>query len=85
MQVGNDEIIWQDPPRSGAGIRSAMATDFVAILRQNPGKWAIKRTARYADAEMQRTLKKLGCEAVNRSNGDGTYTLYARWPEGGAS
>jgi hypothetical protein len=84
------EIVWEDPSPAanghgpgGVGVWQA----FVAELRKHPGKWAVA----YPDAEygakcspLGSRLRKLGCEATQRKRADGTYTLYARWPEDAA-
>jgi hypothetical protein len=70
-------IEWVDAP---PGTQRRDVQGFVAALQANPGQWAIhardtthRGTATY--------LRHLGCQVKERSNGDGTMTVYARWPE----
>lgn len=81
-------VEWKDPPPGETS--PGKWDDDANELRANPGQWAIVRTA-----NERKTLDTLGTtirkgratswlpaksfEAVVRSNGDGTYAVYARY------
>lgn len=75
------DIVWEDPPPStqgGAGTGRLQV--ILAELQKHPGKWAVTHEA--ARSKMAKDgLQKRGCETTTRQNGDGTYRVYARWPE----
>lgn len=79
------DIIWEDPPpRQRGGGRGFDYDGFVAELKKHPGKWAVVRpggaySGAFGDAHQR--LRRCGCDALQRKQPDGTYTLYARWPE----
>jgi hypothetical protein len=71
-------IEWVDPPPPPRG-RYRDVKGFIAKLQANPGQWAVVRKDAPSHNERQ-YLQRCGVEAVSRSNGDGTFTIYARWP-----
>ena len=79
------DIIWEDPPVPTKGPKAEVWPSVVAQLKKHPGKWAIVKTGYVTTnsaGSMQRYLKQTyRCEETYRKQPDGTYTLYARWPE----
>jgi hypothetical protein len=76
------DIVWEDPPTGRA--KPAKWASFAAELKQHPGKWAIAKSGASYDglvSTQSMRLQYLGCETAKRKQPDGTYTLYARWPE----
>jgi hypothetical protein len=69
---------WVDPPPAARGGRRDVK-GFVEKLQANPGQWAVFRKDAPHRADRQ-YLQRWGAEALVRSNGDGTHTVYARWP-----
>lgn len=74
---------WQEPPLSTRGRAGSMQIEQdVTELRANPGRWAIVRSR--VTAEVARSYRKRGCEAVTRSLPGTTpprFDIYARWPD----
>jgi hypothetical protein len=72
-------IRWETPPPKIAD----HITKILEELKKHPGEWAlIQEHSRSTSAPSQ--WRKFGCEAESRSNPDGSYRIYARWPEKGA-
>ena len=70
-----DPLVWEDPPpkkKGGGGRREAM--------RAHPGKWLLwAANAKSSSATLP--LRAGGFETTVRANSDGTWRIYARWPE----
>lgn len=78
------DIVWEDPPASTVGRPGFDYDGLVAELKKHSGKWAVARTGGKHTGSFSSARERLmhrGCEAVQRKQPDGTYTLYARWPE----
>ena len=78
------DVVWEDPPISarGGGARGRLRV-LLAELKEHPGKWAISHPAAQSPSSAY-PLKRVGCEVTSRKNDDGTYRVYARWPEDAA-
>jgi hypothetical protein len=79
------DIVWEDPvpPRRGRPPAKDWRP-FVSELRKHPGKWAVVvEKAKYGSSANQakKHLRALDCEVTGRTQPDGTWTFYARWPE----
>lgn len=81
------DIVWEDPPEAKYGPRSpGRLRELVDQLRAHPGKWAlVKANAPKSGTTNYYLRDRYGCEVVQRSNADGTFNIYARWPEEAAS
>lgn len=75
-------ITWADPPASHSS-RKSTAREAVAVLKQNPGKWALVAASatRNESVSLFQSMKRHGAEAVTRQNSEGRIDVYARWPE----
>lgn len=72
------EIVWQDPPTKRQ--RPGEYDDLIAVLKQNPGKWALI-SKDWKTPSAPAAFRQQGCEATNRKNKDGTtWSVYARCP-----
>jgi hypothetical protein len=73
-------LVWKEPPPITRG-RPSRLQPIVEALQARPGEWAMvaANRPRHAANTMTQRLKKLGCEATQRTNGEGT-EVYARWP-----
>jgi hypothetical protein len=72
------EIKWQDPPTIRQ--RPGAYDDVIAVLKQNPGKWALI-SEDWKTSAGPAAFKQQGCEATTRKNTDGkTWSVFARCP-----
>jgi hypothetical protein len=70
-------IVWAEPPQIKRPRKATVDRDaaFFDALKDKPRKWAI-----YRDKSTYAVGKKVPfVQFTNRSNGDGTYTVYARF------
>lgn len=80
--MSDNGIVWEEPPAVPGAY-----TDYRAIelqLRENPGRWArvlTGLTTQGTAASRSDRMKKRGLEAVTRKTPDGTWSLWARFPE----
>lgn len=72
------KIEWAEPPAAKTG-RRGVINELGPELKAEPGRWARVETATYSSRP--HAWRKKGFEAVARKNADGTYDVYARWPE----
>lgn len=73
------QIEWADPPpRSGA--RDLELDALLRALKRNKGKWARVLTG-LRNGSRAAWFRKRGCDATARRAADGTFDVYARWPE----
>lgn len=75
------ELTWETPPpvaRSSVDYGGIAAT-----LRERPGQWAkIDDGLEYLDMNrMYHSFRAVGVQTSRRVQPDGTYRMYARWPE----
>lgn len=76
----SDEIVWEEPPKSGRGVPKVAR--FIEALQSRPGVWALYPTTfknASSPCSLRADLKRAGCEATARTQPDGTARLYARW------
>jgi hypothetical protein len=70
----NEDIEWEEPTEP----RNRKKTAFWEATEARPGEWAVyARDSKSAGGALA-YLKGKGYDAVSRSNGDGTATVYAR-------
>lgn len=69
-------IIWAEPP-AVVRVRKAKGKtqQFIEVLKTKPNTWAIYRH----NAKHPYAPKMENVEWANRSNGDGTFTVYVRY------
>ena len=73
---------WKTPPRSGAGRgRTLQVEKDVAVLRKNPGQWAVV-VERAKSAAPVNTYKSRGCVATSHrvNTSPDRFDIYAMWP-----
>lgn len=70
-----------DPPETSR--RRSKWKKVADELKTRPGVWAIvhEYSAAGGGSGPCTSLKRQGCEAVTRTNGDGTSSVWARWPK----
>jgi hypothetical protein len=78
-----EKIVWEDPPEPKQ--RGRKPGPRWQAMKDHPGKWML-----WSDKVANRSgnrgdFQKKGYETAVRSNGDGTFRLYVRWPEGNES
>lgn len=69
-------LVWKDPPPSKTFGKLAGE---IAELKAHPGVWALVRESTHRSAGI--SWERHGCETTLRKNPDGTWQVYARWPE----
>ncbi len=78
------DIVWEDPPEIDRTRRVPGRWQRVAQeLRQHPGKWALAYEGKSPGAPVV-SLKKAGCQVVERGQNTDAPRVYARWPEDAA-
>lgn len=83
MAKATKRIQWEEPPpsRQGQGKKSSSwRTSIIEELQKNPGKWALVHED-VNSSGMAGPWRNAGCEAKTRKQDDGTFSIYARWPE----
>jgi len=59
-----------------------MISDIALKLKKRPGKWAlVVQGAKSPNGTA--SWKRRGCQATSSRNDDGTFDIYARYPEAG--
>lgn len=75
------DIVWEDPPATGARKQAHPWHEIVAELTEHPGKWALIATGSASSVtNWQQRMKILGCETRTAGVGENKRSLYARWP-----
>jgi hypothetical protein len=70
-------VVWKDPPPR---LNRRREREFVQILRNNPGRWAVVAIAK--SPSMAHWIRKTyGFEAATHKLPDGRFEVYARAPE----
>lgn len=74
-------ITWQEPPTT-AGPTGPRANEVVALLKQNPGRWALVETG--VSSTRGEKWKRRGCIITTRAtvglDGPNRRDVYACWP-----
>lgn len=72
---------WGDPPPPDTRTKITRERDAaVEKLKTRPGEWAVvQERARFASGRQHWTSR--GCETLVRKDPEGTFTIWARWPE----
>lgn len=71
---------WEDPPPRTTGVGNPAVAEAIEKLKRNPGQWARVRDG-MKDTGGTSTWIKRGCQAATRKREDGTFSVWARWPE----
>ena len=76
------EIEWENPPEDDIRQRSGYAQQFVTVLRNNPGNWAVyKRGIKQRSTKMRLIKNYPDIWWKSAPDADGTYTIWGRTKE----